>query len=110
MGGIGLPELLIVLVIIMIIFGAGKIPEIGGAFGRTIRNFKSSMKDAESQDVPLDEASPKGEVPASEEEEKKPLSENEAAGSPESPSQGDSKENEKTVSESESKKQAAPKD
>ena len=45
--GIGFPELMIILVIIMIIFGAGKLPEIGSAFGNSIKNFKKSMKDAE---------------------------------------------------------------
>ena len=45
--GIGFPELMIILVIIMIIFGAGKLPEIGSAFGRSIKNFKTSMKEAE---------------------------------------------------------------
>ena len=47
MMGIGFPELMIILVIIMIIFGAGKLPEIGSAFGNSIRNFKKSMKEAE---------------------------------------------------------------
>ena len=47
--GIGFPELMIILVIIMIIFGAGKLPEIGSAFGNSIRNFKKSMKDAEKE-------------------------------------------------------------
>ncbi len=47
MMGIGFPELMIILVIIMIIFGAGKLPEIGSAFGNSIKNFKKSMKDAE---------------------------------------------------------------
>ena len=50
MMGLGFPELMIILVIIMIIFGAGKLPEIGSAFGRSIKNFKTSMKDAEQQD------------------------------------------------------------
>ena len=49
MMGIGFPELMVILVIIMIIFGAGKLPEIGSAFGRSIKNFKSSMKDAEEE-------------------------------------------------------------
>ncbi len=47
MMGIGFPELMIILVIIMIIFGAGKLSEIGSAFGRSIKNFKTSMKEAE---------------------------------------------------------------
>lgn len=50
MMGIGFPELMIILVIIMIIFGAGKLPEIGSAFGRSIKNFKTSMKEAEEED------------------------------------------------------------
>ncbi len=49
--GIGFPELMIILVIIMIIFGAGKLPEIGSAFGRSIKNFKTSMKEAEAEET-----------------------------------------------------------
>ncbi|HOO89408.1 MAG TPA: twin-arginine translocase TatA/TatE family subunit [Syntrophales bacterium] len=45
MFGIGVPELLIILVIILIIFGAGKLPEIGGAIGKGIKNFKKSYQD-----------------------------------------------------------------
>ncbi|MFQ5671918.1 MAG: twin-arginine translocase TatA/TatE family subunit [Nitrospinales bacterium] len=48
MMGIGFPELMIILVIIMIIFGAGKLPEIGSAFGNSIKNFKKSMSEAEA--------------------------------------------------------------
>jgi len=57
MMGIGFPELMVILVIIMIIFGAGKLPEIGSAFGRSIKNFKTSMKEAEaesSEEVPAE--------------------------------------------------------
>ena len=57
MMGIGFPELMIILVIIMIIFGAGKLPEIGSAFGNSIRNFKKSMKDAEQENDELPEGS-----------------------------------------------------
>ena len=60
MMGIGFPELMIILVIIMIIFGAGKLPEIGSAFGRSIKNFKQSMKEANEGDVPLDTAEGEG--------------------------------------------------
>ena len=38
MMGIGFPELMVILVIIMIIFGAGKLPEIGNAFGKSIKD------------------------------------------------------------------------
>ncbi len=42
MFGLGMPELLIILVIILVIFGAGRLPEIGAGLGRAIRNFKDS--------------------------------------------------------------------
>ena len=50
MMGIGFPELMVILIIIMIVFGAGKLPEIGSAFGRSIKNFKTSMKEAEEEE------------------------------------------------------------
>lgn len=45
--GIGLPELLIVLVIIIIIFGVGRLPEIGGALGKGLREFKKSSSEVD---------------------------------------------------------------
>lgn len=50
MFGIGMPELMIILVIILIIFGAGKLPEIGGAIGKGIKNFKKSINEKEELD------------------------------------------------------------
>ncbi|MGD0022414.1 MAG: twin-arginine translocase TatA/TatE family subunit [Smithellaceae bacterium] len=45
MFGIGMSELLIILLIILIIFGVGKLPEIGSALGKGIRNFKKSVNE-----------------------------------------------------------------
>ena len=55
MFGIGMPELIIILIIILIIFGAGKLPEIGGGIGKGIRNFRKATRDANDEPVPLDE-------------------------------------------------------
>jgi TatA/E family protein of Tat protein translocase len=58
---------MIILVIIMIIFGAGKLPEIGSAFGRSIKNFKTSMKEAEEAgDTAQVEGGAETETPAGE--------------------------------------------
>lgn len=48
-GGIGIPELLIILVIVLVIFGAGKLPQIGGNIGKAIKNFKSGVKENEAE-------------------------------------------------------------
>ncbi len=55
LGSIGLPELLIVLVIIIIIFGVGKLPEIGGALGKGIREFRRAQEGLPSQEESAEE-------------------------------------------------------
>lgn len=51
MFGIGMPELIIILVIILIIFGAGKLPEIGAGMGKAIKNFRGATADAEKKET-----------------------------------------------------------
>lgn len=45
MFNLGMPELLLILVIALIIFGAGKLPEVGSAIGKGIREFRRAIKD-----------------------------------------------------------------
>lgn len=54
LGSIGMPELLVILVIVLIIFGAGKLPEIGSAIGKGIRNFKKATREPEELDATTD--------------------------------------------------------
>jgi sec-independent protein translocase protein TatA len=51
MFGLGLPELLILLVIVVLLFGAGRLPQIGAGIGEGIRNFKKSIKEKDEVDV-----------------------------------------------------------
>ena len=47
MFGIGLPESTIILIIVLIVFGAGKLPAIGAGLGKSIRNFKSAVTESD---------------------------------------------------------------
>ena len=54
MFGIGMPELIIILIIILIIFGAGKLPEIGSGIGKGIKNFKKATNEP-PEEIPAPE-------------------------------------------------------
>jgi sec-independent protein translocase protein TatA len=51
MFNLGMPELIIILVIVILIFGAGRISEIGGAIGKGIKGFKKSINEPDEIDV-----------------------------------------------------------
>ena len=61
MFGIGFPELIIILVIVLIIFGANKLPEIGAGMGKAIKNFKKATSEPEEIDVTPNKGAPKKE-------------------------------------------------
>jgi len=48
-GGIGMPELIVILVIALIFFGPGKLPEVGSMIGKAIRGFKKAMAEPEEK-------------------------------------------------------------
>ncbi len=49
---LGAPELIIVLAIIMVIFGVGRLPEIGRAMGKAIRAFRTGVSDEDKEAIP----------------------------------------------------------
>jgi sec-independent protein translocase protein TatA len=49
--GIGTTELILILAVVMIIFGAGKLPEVGSALGKGIRGFKKSLNEKEEINI-----------------------------------------------------------
>ena len=51
MFGFGIGEMLVILVIVLIIFGAGRLPELGEGLGRGIRNFRKATSEPDSIDV-----------------------------------------------------------
>jgi sec-independent protein translocase protein TatA len=53
MGPIGLPELILILLVLLLIFGAARLPEIGKSLGTAINNFRSTFKDGGKKDQSL---------------------------------------------------------
>jgi sec-independent protein translocase protein TatA len=58
-GSLGVPELLIILLIVIIIFGANKLPQLGKGIGQGLKNFKESVKGEEPPPPPQPPAGPK---------------------------------------------------
>jgi sec-independent protein translocase protein TatA len=51
MGNIGFGELLLILVVLLLVFGSSKLPQLGDALGKSIRNFKKGVSEDNSIDV-----------------------------------------------------------
>jgi sec-independent protein translocase protein TatA len=49
MFGIGMPEMVVILVIALVVFGPGKLPDLGSSIGKAIRGFKKSMEEPEKE-------------------------------------------------------------
>ena len=49
MFGLGTTEMVIILVLVLIVFGAGKLPQVGGALGKGLRNFRTGLKADEEE-------------------------------------------------------------
>lgn len=50
-GGLGVTELILILLIVLLVFGAGKLPQIGEALGKSIKSFKSASKKGDDEPV-----------------------------------------------------------
>jgi sec-independent protein translocase protein TatA len=72
-GSIGMPELIIILVIALIFFGPGKLPELGSTIGKAIRGFKKAINEPEKKPLePEGGASTTGQEERMKEDGKKP--------------------------------------
>jgi sec-independent protein translocase protein TatA len=60
LGNLGMPELLLIMVVVLLVFGAKRLPEIGASLGKGIREFKRSMKEVTDD---IDTAAPRRELP-----------------------------------------------
>ncbi len=64
MFGFGWMELLLVLIIVLIVFGAGKLPQLGEGLGKAIKGFKKSVHEPEPQQITETQANPAPSVSA----------------------------------------------
>ena len=60
--GIGFKELVVILIIVLVLFGAKRLRSIGTDLGGAIKGFRSAVKEGEEDDKPADDAKPEGRV------------------------------------------------
>ena len=58
MPNLGIPELILILAIVILLFGVGKLPQLGKGIGEGIRNFKQAMKDGNQEPEKKDPSQP----------------------------------------------------
>jgi sec-independent protein translocase protein TatA len=64
MFGLRMPELLIILLVLVLVFGANKIPQLGSALGDTMKNFKKALNAKDEQSAKEEQAARDGAAPA----------------------------------------------
>lgn len=68
-GSLGPLEIVLLLSIVIIVFGVGKLPEVGGALGKAVREFRSSVKEESKEDEP---ETPRHELPETTDQTRRP--------------------------------------
>lgn len=63
-GPFGIPELILILVIVVLVFGVGRLPEVGGAVGKSIREFRKTVSDPDDASATDQSTAPGGDAPA----------------------------------------------
>jgi len=71
MFGLGFPELLIILVIILVIFGAGKLPQVGDALGKGLNKFRTAMDDKPEKSEAINSTASEASTPSENEKTEK---------------------------------------
>ena len=56
-GGLGAGEIFLIVLVLLLVFGAKRLPELGGALGKGIKEFKSSVRDAGQPELPRQDTS-----------------------------------------------------
>jgi sec-independent protein translocase protein TatA len=79
MFGLGMQELIVILVIVVVLFGATRLPELGKGIGQAIKNFRKGMSEPDEIDVTPKKDKPKKEELDQKEEEKKEEAKKESA-------------------------------